>query len=188
MFTKNWKCVAALSVLVAMVVAVAPARATVVLNSHFGWTGWGDITTGDLLLSPTTLQSAVYTGSDWGYPGGYGVDPTTSGVLTDGLLTPPTSGDSSTRDGNIAQYNLNTSLNTSGYNITAIKLYAQWGDDGWTYPRGTVKYQLVGNPTWQNIAVPADFPPSLNLGGGKSAGAHHGDAERRANGRQCHSH
>ena len=130
MFTKKMVCLAVLSVLVALVFSAAQARADTIswaernLNTQSGFT-----------LPSDLLQTNVSTSTG------------SLAIWTDGSNNSPTLPGPNEYNGDTAIYNLNVAVNTSGYDITSVAMYASHGNDGWAWPGADISFQLMDN-TW----------------------------------------
>lgn len=128
------------------------SQAAVVVSGSGNNTGF-TVSNSDLLqtqLSSTTSSITLNVGENNAWSGG-----ATVANLTDGLF--PTSPNSSTGSlaisgGNVV-YELNTTVNTFGYDISSIGIFSGWNDDGRDGINVTVSYATVAAPlTFVDIA------------------------------------
>lgn len=129
------------------------SQAAVVVSGSGNNTGFA-VSNSDLLqaqLSSTTSSITLNVGENNAWSGG-----ATVANLTDGLF--PTSPNSSTGSlaisgGNVV-YELNTTVNTFGYDISSIGIFSGWNDDGRDGINVTVSYATVAAPlTFVDIAI-----------------------------------
>jgi hypothetical protein len=129
------------------------SQAAVVVSGSGNNSGFA-VSNSDLLqaqLSSTTSSITLNVGENNAWSGG-----ATVANLTDGLF--PTSPNSSTGSlaisgGNVV-YELNTTVNTFGYDISSIGIFSGWNDDGRDGINVTVSYATVAAPlTFVDIAI-----------------------------------